>query len=281
MKLKRFVAGIVATALVGSAFAMASTLNANAVADSYTATLTGSVAQMGFWDSDATTCTVDHDGQYTLSLTCSEASEVTDGALCLIVKLDFNVYDVSSSGSLSETGITIDVNSVDVDGTSLNYKGSTSDGNSHRVDDDGSTIRCNIYNTWSNGQETKDIDVPFTVEEGSKINVTFTVSGLESAIKQAKVLAGEVVEEDSNGSSGDTTTTASNGSSSNGSDGSSDTTTTSGSSSSGSSDSDSDSDSGEVASEDTASATGDSGIAGVVLVCSLAGVGFVASRKRD
>lgn len=277
MKLKRFITSIVATALVGTTFAMTSSITASAVADSYTATLTGSLAQMDFWDGNAVSCNVDHDGQYTLSLTCSEASEVTDGAICLIVKLDFNVYDVSTSGNLDETGIVIDINSVDVDGNSLNYSGSSSNGNAYRVDDDGSTIRHNIYNTWSSGQETKDITVPFTVEEGSSVNVTFTVSGLENAIHEAKVLAGEIVEEENNNDSSnndntdsntDTTTTTSSASSSS----DNDTTTTSGNS---------DDVASEDATEETAQPTGDTGVAGVVLVCALAGAGFVATRKKN
>lgn len=276
MKLKRFIASIVATALVGTTMAITSTtLSADAIADTYTASLQGQLVDAGFWNADAPSCSVNGDGNYSISYTYTgEDGETTYDSTCLILKLDFNVYSISSSGSLAETGIVIDINSVDVDGTDLGYSGSSSNESAYRVDDDGSTIRHNIYNVWSSGQNTQDITVPFTVTNGSVVTVNFTVSGLDNAIHEAKVLAGEIYEEETSApeetTKADDTTTKSD-----------DTTTKSDGTTKAGETTKSDGSSTEVAQEETTTATGDAGIAGIVLVCALTGAGVVATRKKD
>jgi hypothetical protein len=290
MKLKRFIASIVATALVGTTVAMTSALDASAVADTYTATLQGQLVDTGFWNGDASTVQVTGDGSYSVSLTYNGVdAEVTSESCCLILTLDFNVYDVSTNGVLSETGIVIDINSVDCDGTSLNYSGTSSNDKAYRVDDDGKSIRHNIFNSWGGAaQDVSDITVPFSVTSGSVVTVNFTVSGLNDAITKAKELAGEDTSDSSDDNTNTDGTTNSDGSSdttttSAATTTSADTTTTGASTTKSDSDSnsDSDSDSGEVAQEETANATSDSGVAGIVLVCALAGAGLVATRKRD
>ncbi|MCD7799853.1 MAG: dockerin type I repeat-containing protein [Ruminococcus sp.] len=200
MKVKKFLSSMMAVTLVSATMGIVDTvLIADAeIADSYTASLQGQIIDTGFWDDSYASCTVTGDGTYSVSYTYTGVggttnSETTD--TCLMLKFDFNVYNVSSSGDLAETGIVIDINSVDVDGTSLNYSGSSSNSNAYRVDDDGKTIRHNIYNLWSTGQDTTDID-NFTITEGQTLTVSFTVSGLEDAIEQAKVLAGEITDSD-------------------------------------------------------------------------------------
>lgn len=295
MKIKKLVASILATALVGTTMAMASvSMEASAVADTYTATLSGQISNTTYWDGDASTISVSADGTYNISLTYTgEDAEVVSEALGLILTLDFNLFNLSDPVDLAGSGIVISVSSVDVNGTSIGYNCSNSSvgGNVFRVNDDGSTIRYNIFNVWgdSSGQHTEDVSVPFDIHTGDTLNVTFSISGLEDAIHKAKVLAGEIVDEPettttaSSDDSGDndntttsttttTTTTANNG----GSTTTTKTTTTTKSDSSSSGDSTT-----TVAQEETTTETGDTGVAGIVLVCALTGFGVVATRKRS
>jgi hypothetical protein len=160
--------------------------------------LCGELADQGFWDADASTVSVTGDGNYSLSLTYTgEDAEITDENCCLMLTLDFNIWNLSDNLDLAETGIVIDINSVDCDGTSLNYSGTSSNSKAYRVDDDGTTIRHNIFNVWSGPyQETEDIDLPFSVTNGSVVTVNFTISGLNEAIRQAKINTGEISADD-------------------------------------------------------------------------------------
>lgn len=263
MKLKKFIASIVATALVGTTMAITSMTGASAVAESYTAVLSGTVGSTSHWDSDAPSCTISGDGDYSLTFALNEATKSEAGSGALILEIpDINIYDFAGEGAtIADTGIVVSVNSITIDGNAVAYNG-PSDG-AYRTGDNGSCIRLNIYNVW--GNDVQDIDFNFEAEKD--VTVNFNVSGLTAAIQKAngggeettaaeETKADETTKADGTTKKDDTTTKK-------------DETTKS------------NSDGTTVAQEETTTATGDAGIAGIVLVCALTGAGVVASRKKD
>lgn len=307
MKLRKLVASVLATALVGATVMVAPiSASADEVPTSYKATLSGQLVKTEYWNSNAGSTTVDHDGTYDVSITYSgDDGQVTADDLCLILELDFNLYSLVPKGSnpdLEASGITMGINSVTVDGVSLNYSGSPTS-NAYRCSDDGKSIRFNIYNTWSDGtgQHTTDITVPFDVKNGSVVSVNFTVNGLENAIAKAQELNASTTsntdnsqvtttEGDTSSDDTTTTTTVADGSTTTTTANGSTTTTANGTTTAGANNSSNNSsngttttksgDSPETATEDTATATGDTGVAGIVLVVALAGLTGAAMRKK-
>lgn len=309
MKLRKLVAGMLATALVGATVMIAPiSASADEVPTSYKATLSGQLIKTEYWNSNAGSTDVDHDGTYDVSITYSgDDGQVTADNLCLILELNFNLYSLVPKGSnpdLEASGITMGINSVTVDGVSLNYSGSPTP-NAYRCSDDGKSVRFNIYNIWgdSTGQHTTDIAVPFDVKNGSVVSVNFTVNGLENAIAKAQELNASTTSNTDNSqvtttegdtssddttttttvADGSTTTTTANGSTT--TTGANGTTTanannSSNNSSNGDTTTTKSGDSPETATEDTATATGDTGVAGIVLVVALAGLTGVAMRKK-
>ncbi|MGN1411651.1 MAG: hypothetical protein ACI4WH_03965 [Oscillospiraceae bacterium] len=305
MKLKKLVASILATTLVGTTMAFASmpmSASAETVPDTYTATLNGQFNQSSFWKADGPSCTVNGDGQYSLTYTYTgEDGEVTADSMCLILLLDFNTYSCVESGDVIESGITLDINSITLADTNLNYSGSCV-APSYRHADDGSTIKLNIHNVWDAAQRTEAITVPSEIHNGDKLVVDFNVNGLTSAIAKAKELNGETAQDteaeattvntdnsevtteatttsdtsSTTTTDGSTTTTASTTTSSNSSDNS--TTTVANNSA----DTNSSNDSDDDATEDTATATGDTRSTGIVLCFALvsACTGAIAMRKK-
>lgn len=274
MKLKKFIASIVATALVGTTMAITSAIGASAVPETYTAVLNGTVGSTSLWDSSAPSCTINGDGDYSLTFPLNEATKSEAGTGALILEIpDINIYDIVGEGAtLADTGIVLSVNSITVDGNAVAYNG-PSDG-AYRTGDNGTCIRLNIYNVWG-GNDVQDIDFNFEAEKDVTIN--FNVSGLSAAIQKAN---GGGEEETTTAASDDTTkaddttkkddTTKADGTTKKG-----DTTTKKDETTK------SNGDGTTVAQEDTTTATGDAGIAGIVLVCALTGAGVVASRKKD
>lgn len=275
MKLKKFIASIVATALVGTTMAITSAIGASAVPETYTAALNATVGNTEGWYKNGTapTCTINGDGDYSLTLSLIEPTESVSGSGALILEIpDINIWDFVPDGStLADTGIVVSVTAVKVDGNPIAYTG-PSEG-AYRTGDDGNCIRLNIYNVW--GNDVQDIDFNFTAEKN--VTVDFNVSGLSAAIQKAN---GGGEEETTTAASDDTTkaddttkkddTTKADGTTKKG-----DTTTKKDETTK------SNGDGTTVAQEETTTATGDAGIAGIVLVCALTGAGVVASRKKD
>lgn len=260
MKLKKFIASIVATALVGTTMAITGVIGASAVPETYTAVLNGTVGSTSLWDSSAPSCTINGDGDYSLTFPLNEATKSEAGTGALILEIpDINIYDIVGEGAtLADTGIVLSVNSITVDGNAIAYNG-PSDG-AYRTGDNGTCIRLNIYNVWG-GNDVQDIDFNFEAEKDVTIN--FNVSGLSAAIQKA------------NGSGEETTTASDETTKADGTTKKDDTTTKKDETTK------SDGDGTTVAQEETTTATGDAGIAGIVLVCALTGAGVVASRKKD
>lgn len=269
MKLKRFIASIVATALVGTTFAMTSSITASAD-DIGTAWLCFGNGMAEQWDAGAlpgSTATITGNGDYTVSVDLS-SEQAAESILILLIQSDINIYGEDANGNKLYDEMTFRVNSISIDGNEIAYSG-PSDG-ADSTNNDGVSYRLNIYNTW--GNNVTDIDANIT--NTSNITVNFTVSGIKEAqdAPEETEAPAETTTSNSNettNADGGSTTTTSNSSSSNG-----DTTTTSASNN----------DNGvasEDATEDTAQPTGDAGVAGIVLVCALAGAGFVATCKKN
>jgi hypothetical protein len=242
MKLKTFkklVAGVVATALVGATMVVTPvSATVHEVPDTYTATLNGQLGEVGFWDADGPSCTVTGDGSYSLTYTytgnediLNDPSEGGDN-VAVILLLDFDTYTLGDGTTAEGTGIVLNVTSVTLGGTDLNYSGSCVAPAYTRADD-GKTLKLNIYNTWNKAQYTQDISnlTSKTIKSGETLTVNFNVSGLTDAIARAKEVNSIVttadtqnsqVSSNSDSSTDSSTTTTANGSSDN----SSTTTTT-------------------------------------------------------
>lgn len=194
MNIKKIIASVMATSVVCASMA---TMSVGAeVQDSYTFSLMGAVGTGQFWDADAPTVEVDGDGSYSLEFEFTEPTESTDGSGAIILSTDINAFDFVEEGTsidkteiAQKTGINITIDSVEIDGQEVAYTGPSA--GAYVFNDDGSTIRLNVYNVW--GNDVKDIDFNFNVEQSIKVN--FTVDGLTEAM----------------GNGGDTTTVTSGG----------------------------------------------------------------------
>jgi len=181
MNIKKFIASVVATSVVCASMA---TMSVGAeVQDSYTFSLMGTVGTAQFWDADAPTVEVDGDGSYSLEFTFTEPTESVDGSGAIILSTDINAFDFVEEGAAidkteiaAKTGINITIDSVEIDGQEVAYTGPSA--GAYVFNDDGTTIRLNVYNVW--GNDVKDIDFNFTVEQSVKVN--FTVDGLSEAM---------------------------------------------------------------------------------------------------
>lgn len=255
MKISKFIAAMAASAVSVSALA-AMSLSANAEKkDSYTFYLAGQGGGTGgFWDPDTrnNTVTVDKNGSYTITLDAKDMGESGNGDLCMFIQTDVNIYDFAEGDTaadvISKSGITFTVDSIKIDGTAVKYTPSSTNLN---VDNAGTALRLNIYNTWQD-PHTEDIEVPITA--GESIEVKFTVDGLF-----------ETTADDTTSDTTTTTTTTAAGN-----DTTAATTTTAASAGSSSS-----------GSTETAAPTGDMGVGLAVSALAIAaGAAFIA-RKKD
>jgi hypothetical protein len=179
MKKNVMCALVASVVLVGVGSTVFSVVSANADEQkTYTATLAGSVGSADFWDGNAPTTSVTGDGSYTLTFDFDEATESTANNGAIILSTDINPYEyvedatgLSASEVIEKSGIVISVDSVLVDGKAVQY---TQSSGAYCMNDDGKTLRLNIYNVW--GSTVEDIDFNFTVEES--ITVNFSISGL-------------------------------------------------------------------------------------------------------
>jgi uncharacterized protein YqkB len=162
------------------------------VPDTYTATLNGQLANVGFWDSEGPSCTIDGDGSYSLTYTYTGDDDILDESnVAIMLLLDFNTYTLGDGTTAEGTGIVLDVTSVTLGDTDMNYSGSCV-APSYAKADDGKTLKLNIYNVWSSSQYTQDITIPtdMAVQDGDALTVNFNVTGLDDAISRAKELNG-------------------------------------------------------------------------------------------
>lgn len=198
MNIKKFVAGITTLALMGTTMAFGSVFTASAdIKDTYNFSLMGTVGSEQFWDDKAPVVQVTGDGSYSLELTFNEATESKSGTGALIMSTDINAFDYDPNGVPANTGINITIDSIKIDDKEVEYTG-PSDG-AFTLNDDGSTLRYNIYNVWGNSVE--DMSFDFSVEKNIVVN--FSVSGLSSTAPDVTTTSGLVP-----GASNDNTTTS-------------------------------------------------------------------------
>lgn len=197
MNIKKMIAGITTLTLMGTTMAFGSVIGANAdIKDTYNFALMGTVGSAQFWNDDAPVVEVTGDGSYSIELTFDEATESKSGTGALIMSTDINAFDYDESGIPANTGINITIDSIEIDGEAIEYTG-PSEG-AYTLNDDGATLRYNIYNVWGNSVE--DISFDFTVEKSIVVN--FSVSGLGEANPEETTTPSLVP-----GDSGDDTTT--------------------------------------------------------------------------
>lgn len=253
MKLRKLVARFVATSLISTTMVfsgISTDVSAETIPDSYEFSLQGQIGTTTRWNSDAQSINIAADGSYTLTFALNEATTSTSNSSSNVLSLvtNINPFDYVESGKPSETGITITVNSVTVDGgtKTLTYNYSS---DSYKTDDSGDAIRLNLYNTWG-GNSCTDLNMDFTAEKSIEVN--FTVSGLESSMQKAKEAQGQTTT---------TTTTTASTSVVSSNDGSSDSTTYA-----------------TIQGEDIDS--GDTGIVSATIVFVLAGATAIGMRKK-
>lgn len=277
MKMMKKMAAVLAVAAVTSVSVTTMGIGASAADEPpYTAYLcisAGGAAQWKAGDWETETATITGDGSYTTSVTIP-ADKGSETIEFLMLSTDINAFAFAPKGASSSqnavpegctANITIDSIKVVRVGSgeevAIAYNGPSE--HTLYLNDDGSTMRANILNTWSNGvQDTTDIDpnVSGGLAAGDKVVVNFTVSGIGAG--------GGTAETDPESTTTTTTSTPDGGNPS------SETTTTAAggngdnsgnnSSSGGSNKSNSSSNSGSSNNAKT-SETGDFGIAAVVL----------------
>lgn len=253
---------------------------------------------------EATEATITGDGSYSVDITMVNGSETIEA---MILSTNINAFSFAPEGASTPTGglpegctAKVEIDSIEVQhvgggSTPLAYAG-PSEG-ALRTADDGTSIRVNIMNVWTQ-PKVNDIGTGDHVSPdgglaaGDKVVVNFTVSGISNGGNGE----GTTAPSDNSGNNTTTTTTAANGG--NGTDGTTTaatnadgtpaTTTAAGSnggssnSSSGGSSSSNNSKSGT--NNATTSQTGDFGIAAVALgavATAALGVGaYTITRKK-
>lgn len=255
---------------------------------------------------EATEATITGDGSYSVDVTMVNGSETIEA---MILSTNINAFSFAPEGASTPTGglpegctAKVEIDSIEIQhvgggSTPLAYAG-PSEG-ALRTADDGTSIRVNIMNVWTQPQ-VNDIGTGEHVSPdgglaaGDKIVVNFTVSGISNGGN------GEGTTAPSDNSGNNTTTTAANGN--NGTDGTTTVatnadgtpaTTTAAGSNGGSSNSGNNSSSGGSSSSNNSksgtnnaktSQTGDFGIAAVALgavATAALGVGaYTITRKK-
>lgn len=145
---------------------------------------------------------VDGDGTYTATLVIPEDFGGTDSISCFYLSTDINAYAYVEDGlnpwESGTANVVVDSITIDhaADGTSedIAYNG-PSEGALFK-ENNGTDLRVNIYNTWTNPSIT-DISetLPTGLFAGDTLSVTFTVSGINAPYDNGFML-GDV---DSNG----------------------------------------------------------------------------------
>lgn len=140
----------------------------------------------GEWETEVASIT--ENGSYSTSVVIEGGSENID---FLMLSTDINAYAFApevTSNPIADGSVSITIDSIEIERTSgttdtIAYNGPSE--NALYLNDDGSTIRVNILNTWSPTQITEDIDsvVEGGLAEGDKLIVSFTVSGLPEPVE--------------------------------------------------------------------------------------------------
>ena len=272
MKLKKLLAGVTSAILVGTTMAVTgvcTTASADTIGHAWIMMQDGDPsanAGVSNWNANDPAGSIDitGNGSYTITLNVPDGcgAEQID---FLGISTDINIYQQNAQEAEIYKNMSFNITSITVDGVAIGYSKS---GSADGTNDDGSTYRLSIYDTWSS-RNVQDIDNK--VSCASNVTINFDVTG--------------IVEDTPNDTTTEAPTTTTAGNSSSTTSGSttsakSDSTTTASSTTSGAS-SNGDSTTTTVATEDTNLETGDTGIAGVVLVFTLTAVGAVATRKHD
>lgn len=190
----------------------------------------------------STDATITGDGQYTVT---AKLAEATGSIELILISTDIDVFAYGDGSGLAGSGLNLTVDSVKVDGNAIAYNG-PSEG-AFTTNDDGTTLRMNILNTWGNSVS----DIASTAAE-SEISVTFTITGLGTTAS-VDTTAAATTTTTTAAAAGTTTTAAA-------------TTTTA------------------AATTTTAAdgaAAGDAGVAVVAATLALAGAAAFAARKKD
>jgi endoglucanase len=128
----------------------------------------------GQWDYDGTlsdAVAVTGNGDYTLTINIPEGSAAQTIEF-LALATDLNKYQQNSDEKEIFSNLSITVNSILVDGEEIAYVASD---NALDVNDDGSTYRFSIYDSWS-ARNVQDIDP--NVDNTSSIVINFTIDGI-------------------------------------------------------------------------------------------------------
>lgn len=168
---------------------------------------------------EATEATITGDGSYSVDVTMVNGSETIEA---MILSTNINAYSFAPEGASTPTGglpegctAKVEIDSIEVQhvgggSTPLAYAGPST--GALRTADDGTSIRVNIMNVWTQ-PKVNDIGTGDHVSPdgglaaGDKVVVNFTVSGISNGGN------GEGTTAPSDNSGNDTTTTAANGNS--------------------------------------------------------------------
>jgi hypothetical protein len=135
---------------------------------------------------DAGSIEITGNGAYTISYDIPEncGAEQID---FLGISTDINIYEQNADEVEMYKNMTFDIDSILIDGVEIEYNASS---NANGVNDDGSTFRLSIYDTWSK-RNVQDIDN--VVSCASNITINFTVNGIVGA--SDSVVSTDVVSE--------------------------------------------------------------------------------------
>lgn len=205
-----------------------------------------------------------------------------------MLSTDINAYAFAPEGTsnpVADGTAKITINSIKVvrvgsgEEAAIAYNGPSE--HSMFLNDDGSTLRVNILNTWATAQNTTDIDpnVPGGLAAGDKVVVDFAVSGINAGGGTATTDPASTTEApkntDPNGTTADPSKTTAAGET---------TTTAAGGSNGGSSNGSSSGSSNGSTNNATTSQTGDFGIAAIVLgavaTAALGAGAYTITRKK-
>lgn len=125
------------------------------------------------------------DGEYSVDVTMVGGSSSIE---CLILSTNINAYAFVEEGKDPWTDGTakIEINSITierVDGTTTEIAYDGPSEGAFSKEDDGVSLRMNIYNTWGNNVTDISNEPEGGLNEGDKLVVDFTVSGLVKAEK--------------------------------------------------------------------------------------------------
>ena len=291
--MKKIAAMAAATAVAAVSLVSMGSMGASATDEPpYTAYLcisAGGDAQWKAGDWETESATITGDGVYSTSVTIPEdkGSETIE---FLTLSTDINAYAFAPEGTsnpVADGTAKITINSIKVvrvgsgEETAITYNGPSE--HSMFLNDDGSTLRVNILNTWASVQNTTDIDpnVPGGLAAGDKVVVDFAVSGINAGGGTATTDPASTTEApkntDPNGTTADPSKTTAAG----------ETTTTAAGGSNGGNNSSNGSSSGSSngsTNNATTSQTGDFGIAAIVLgavaTAALGAGAYTITRKK-